>query len=549
VNKNHLSDEDLLQFVTAVVEHGSQHKAAEALGVAQSTVHERLKEAKQRRLFVNPTGSIEVLESKILPIPPKGQKAVYFLTCAQNNTKLHEDWWNNLLALVEHDSATLMVSTVMYNKDALGQRANAKSNAPRSREAELAAEYDHRLIPYIRDERVRLARNLTFCSELNVIPTAVNPLEGLANYTHRESTIVPHPKLAMESVPTMKSEGVKLMYTTGAVTQRNYIKRKVGYQAEHFHTYGALIVEVDDRGHWYARQVVHGPDGRAYDLDRCAYKGKVTTGHRIADLCVEVHADKVDKDILELVFGKQPTSIMETLRPEGVHVHDLLDFSGRSHHTRKDPYEVYRAVLEGRWELTGELKRTADILWNKISRPWTHVVVVNSNHDRHLEIFLKTMDWRLDPVNAEMILALNLVVLQGIKAGRKVNLTDVALNLGFDKIETNGAGTNGVLFLAEDESDVILGDFNGGIECGLHADRGANGAKGNLRGIAKVDRAMNVGDKHVTAIINHLYCCGFIGLLDQGYNHGLSSWTHAVTATYKNATRAIISMWKGKWHA
>jgi hypothetical protein len=198
--------------------------------------------------------------------------------------------------------------------------------------------------------------------------------------------------------------------------------------------------------------------------------------------------------------------------------------------------------------LTAELALTADVLWNQIARPWCETVVVNANHDRHLDRWLKEVDWRFDPTNAEMILALNLVVIQHIKAGRPLNLTRVALIEGMGKIKTSNEQCP-VRFLAEDESDIILPHIQGGIECGLHGDRGSNGAKGTITGIAKTDRKTNMGDKHTAAIVNHVYCCGFVGLLDQGYNHGLGSWTHAVTITYQNGTRAIVSIWKGKWRA
>lgn len=540
------SDETLLATVRAVQEYGSQAKAAKALKLGQPTVSQHMKRAKERGLWREYAGQIEEFEAKAAPLPAKGKKRVYYLTSCQNNTKLHDDAWRNMMALREEDKATLLVSTFNYNKDAQGQRAMAKWE---SREAEMVACFPAEIRDFICFDRIDLAPNLTFCGELNVLPTAVNPLEGLENYTYRKSTIVPHPKLAMESIPTMKSEGVKLMFTTGCISRRNYIKRKAGFKAEHFHSYGFLLVEVDADGRWYCRQVIQGEDGSMYDMDRRAFKGKVTTGHRVADITWgDIHALKLDKAVAEVSFGHAKTSMVETLRPETQHVHDLLDFSPRSHHTRKDPHEVYRAFKNGHWELTAELKITADVLWNQIVRPWCETFVVNSNHDRHLERWLKEADWRLDPANAKTILALNLVVLQGIDADRKTNLTEVALHMGWDKIETDRPiGT--VKFLAEDESHIILPKVDGGIECGLHGDRGSNGAKGTVSGIAKTDRKTNMADKHAAAICNHVYCCGLTGLLDQNYNHGLNSWTHAHIVTYPNGERAIYSIWKGKWRA
>lgn len=240
--------------------------------------------------------------------------------------------------------------------------------------------------------------------------------------------------------------------------------------------------------------------------------------------------------------------MLEVLRPRSQHVHDLLDFSGRSHHTRRDPHEVYKSHKEGRWELTQELNVTADVLWNQIARPWCETYIVNSNHDRHLERWLKEVDWRFDPANAKMILALNLKVLEHIDKAKPLNLMEAAMHIGYNSLETPQGGCF-IRFLSEDESHVILPKIDGGIEAGLHGDRGANGAKGSLASFAKIDRKTNTADKHSGGIQNHAYQGGVTGKLDMGYNHGLSSWTHTHVVTYTNGTRALYTLWKGKWRA
>lgn len=547
-----LNEATLRASVDALRVNGSQRKAAAALGMSQSAFCDRITEAKKRGLVPDIKGRVDVLESKSLPLPAKGKKKVYILTCAQDHTHLHRPCWDNLLALAEFYDAQIMVSTFKYNKDALGQRENSKFE---TREAELAALYPKEVIPYVCDDRVDIAPNLTFCGELNVLPTAVNPLEGLRSYTYRKSTIVPHPKLAMESVPTMKSEGVKLMMTTGCVTQRNYIKRKVGFKAEHFHSYGALIVEVNDKGHWYPRQLQLGPDGAIYDKDNRAYKGKVTSGHRVEDITWgDVHAGRLDPVIADISWGRRKDSMLETLRPKQQHVHDLLDFSGRSHHTRKDPHAMFKAHLNGEWVLCDELELTASVLWDDIAREWCETFVVDSNHNRHLDRYLKEMDWREDPANARLILSFNLKMLDSIADGTDGNLSISEFAIRYGRTRTHSEKSDvktdaHVRFLLEDESHVILPDIDGGIECGLHGDRGANGAKGTIAGIANTDRRVNGADKHTVAIMNHAYFCGTSGKLDQGWNHGLSSWTHAHTVTYVNGTRAIYNIWKGNWQA
>lgn len=542
-----LEDAVLLQAVAAVRTHGSQRKAAAALGIAQSRVSDRITEAKKRNLVHEVEGQIGKLEAQEAELPAAGTKHVFILTSAQDHTKLHP-CWKDLVALAKHDNAKIMVSTFKYNKDALGQAGNAKYS---SREQELAALYPPEIIPYICDDRVDLAPNLTWCGELNILPTAAHPLSGLRQYTYRKSTIVPHPKQELESVPAMRGEGVKLLMSTGCITTRNYIKRKIGFQAEHFHTYGALLIEVNDKGHWYPRQLSVGNDGSIQDLDRVVKNGKVTTGHRVHDLNFgDTHAAQVDPVIADMSWGKRADSMIEVLRPKSVHVQDLQDNGGRSHHMRKNPHAVFKAHFTGDWLLDSELKLTANMLWDDISRPWCETYVVDSNHNRHLDRFLQEVDWRDDPANAELILSLNLMVIKAIKDGTddKLSITEQALRL--TRLQTHGGfGKNFVRFLLEDEGHVILPDIDGGIESGLHGDRGANGAKGTINGLANTDRKINGADKHQVAIRNFAFFNGTSSKLKQAWNHGLSSWSHAHTITYPNGTRSLAIFWAGNWRA
>lgn len=521
-------------------------EAARELGITQSTITHRVSMALERGITLNapkPKGSKGGLKSKKERLPRAGQVKRYILTCAQDMTHLHEEAWANLLGLAEYYDAKLIVSTLKYAKNALGQGARAKNN---DREAE-ADDYPEEIREYIDNNRRDLTDRLTFCGELNIIPTAARPLSGMEGYTFRKSTIIPHPKVAVQSVASMKGEGVKLLYTTGTVTMKNYIKRKEGFRAEHFHTYGGLLVEIDAKGSWWCRHLIHGPDGRMYDLDVYAEGGDIYDTERVAAITWgDIHASILEPWVADVQWGTKG-SMLEVLRPMEQHVHDIIDFSARSHHTRKDPHAVYESYRTGNWELTRELKLTATVLFAHIARPWCQTYVVNSNHDRHLERWLKEMDWRDDPVNARNILALNERILRSIDEGdKKFNVLEFALRHNYPG---HPVPTTTIKFLAEDESHILLSDHEGGIECGLHGDRGVNGAKGTVAGIAKTDRKTNMMDKHSVAWIDNTICGGTSGNLRPGFNHGLSSWTHADIITYPNATRTIVSPYNGKWRA
>ena len=138
--------------------------------------------------------------------------------------------------------------------------------------------FDPCLAEYIRDIRVELANGLVWCGEMNILPTAEDPLSGLETYSHRKSAIFPHSKLAMRSIATMQGEGTKLNFTTGTVTLKNYIQKKAGLKAEHHHRYSALVVEVNHGGHWWVRQIgSSAKHGSIQDLNVLVKDGKVVS--------------------------------------------------------------------------------------------------------------------------------------------------------------------------------------------------------------------------------------------------------------------------------
>lgn len=518
--------------------------AARTLGIHRDTLRKSIEDAKKLGLLRERNGKLEALETVPCELPPKGKVKRYLCTSAQNDTIVHDGWWKNLQAIAIHYDAELLVAGLMYNKNAF---SNGKMQKKQKDEAVLGDEamFDPKVREYLVEERRDLAPRLTFCAELNIMPTARRPLSGLESYTYRKSTIVPHTTIALKSVPGMKSEGVKLLYTTGACTQRNYIQRKEGFRAEHFHAYAALLVEVDHNGNWWCRHIEQGSDGTACDLTLIFKNGKLVKDNgRVANICWgDLHATKLDAATAEAGWLGDG-NMLDTLRPYSQHVHDLLDASPFGHHTRADPFESYRAYHRNdRRSMSGELRCTAQVAAS-MQRDWCRTVAVNSNHDRHLGRALCEIDWREDPENAEVILSLTSRVLRALRTDDATyNLIEDAIRefapIPLDKME----------FLKEDQSDVILRHLDGGIECGLHGDRGANGARGTPMGIAKAARKINMADKHTAEIVDHVYVAGVSGKLDMRYNKGLSSWTHAHIVTYNNGCRAIVSVYDGRWRA
>jgi len=469
------------------------------------------------------------------------RSSVYILTDAQNNTNVHAGLWANLLELAACDGATILVGTTYYHKRGFGTR-NAID--PKSKRDQDEIWFDPKVVPYIKAERVEIAKGLVWCGELtNILPTAERPLQGLENYTGRASMIVPHTHLALQSIAGVGGSGAKLNYTTGTVTLRNYITSKAGYKAEFHHTYGALLVEVDDEGHWWVRQLVADSEGTIHDLDRKVENGKVTEGHRVeAITCGDIHIEQIDPVVRDVVWGKD--GVMDTLRPKQQHIHDLLDMYPRGHHIAKDPYKIFLRYAEGKDSVERAVTQAADFL-REIHRKDTVTVVVPSNHDRHLSRWLAENDGRKDPVNASYWSRLNAQVVEWI---RKNKVEPDVLELAVRSVP--GMLTHPVQFLPSDSSYVICKDFGGGIECGLHFDQGPNGARGTVRSFSRlIGRRSNGGHSHSAGIDGGAWQAGTFSKLKLEYNHGPSSWSHSFIITHENSKRQIITIFNGKWRA
>jgi len=527
-------------------------EAARRLGLDRGTFRHRLLSAERVHGLVPDWPDAQIKESALSgsimpvqyapapqPIRPTGKR--YILTSAQNNTKVHDAVWANLHALAKHYGARIMVSRFTYNKAAYGAKA-VKPGTSQAADFD-DAWYDERILPYVCDVRLEMAPGLVFCGEMNILPTAVRPLSGLESYTGRQSGIFPHPKFSMESVASGKNEATKFNWTTGTVTLRNYLGKKAGLKAEFHHAYGALLVEIDDAGEWFVRQLnARDSDGTIHDLDVKAEAGVVTTGHAVEAITWgDVHREQIDPEVERTSWGEG--GMLDTLRPRFQFIHDLIDFRARNHHERDDPHRRFQRFIEGTDDVEAEFSRAARWLSETAYRDWCSTVVVDSNHDNAAERWLREADYRGDPTNALFFLDAQRAKYRAIAVGavKTFHLVEWALRERGCPPETR--------FLREDENMVICPDAHGGIECGMHGHLGINGRRGAPAQFVKMGRKANTAHTHSAGIMDGVYTAGSSANLDMQYNVGPSSWSHSHIVTYVTGKRAIVTMWRGKWRA
>jgi len=531
-NGRTLTAEEVADTVAAVERTGSISAAAQHLGIHRSALQDRLRRAKTRTDW-QPQGKSRALKAKPFPLPTPGQIARYILTCAQSGTKLHEPTWNALNALAEYYRARLFVSTFSYSHRSEGSAKRGSGGGDAGLEW-----YDPRIEPFVLDDMAQLAPSLIFNGHMNILPTAVDPLSGLNNYNGRCSSIFPHAKVAMASVPTMAGHAAKLQYTTGACTQLNYLQKKAGQKAEFDHVFGGLLVEVNSAGEWWARQLHVDSKGRLYDLDTMVMPdGTVGPAPGAAAL--------VFGDLHEVHLTDRsrwaPGGMVDALSPGVQIAHDILDFDARGHHNRRDPHKMFELHARGRECVRREVEGVGDLL--KAMSSLSRVVVVNSNHDRHLERWLKEADWRADPVNAQFFVECQRAYLNAICAGKTFD----ALRWAVQKYNP----VKGVQFLAPGDSYVVCRDGSGGVELGLHGDLGPGGARGSIRNLSRLGRKVVIGHSHSAGIFNGAYQVGVSADMNAfSYARGApGAWSHTDCVVYANGKRALITWHNGKWRA
>lgn len=521
-------------FDSLKAEHGGLNKAADALGISRET----LKGRARRLLRLQPYQVNQMKKSIKHPAPRTGVKRFIF-SSAQNGTAIDENFLTNLEAYATYLGAEIHIAGFTYGKSLFEDHSKS------------IARYHERVEPYLTNRSFDIAGKLLFCGEMNILPTADKPLSGFQAYTREKWGIFPHPRVILESVPVMWGAPPKIIMTTGAVTKKNYIQKKAGIKAEFHHVIGAVLVEIDDDGDFFCRHLIAAKDGSFQDLTIQVNNGRVTKNHRVQGITWgDLHSDKLDPDVAKGSWGLDfdemrdgcttpRPCMLDALAPFEQHFHDVLNFRRRNHHTIKDPHHMYEMWARGTESVEDEVADVATVL-TRTSRPFSTSYIIDSNHDRALKRWLKEADPKKDPVNARYYHHLEERVEQAIDE------RDPNFLLSEWAIRETLSPKLSIKFLKKTDSHYICKV----IQCALHGDLGANGAKGNIYSFAKMGPKATIAHTHAAAIYEGIYQVGTSSEIDMVYNAGaLSSWNNTHCIAYRNGKRTLITMQNGKWRA
>lgn len=426
---------------------------------------------------------------------------------------MHANFFASLLTYASHENAELIVVEGHYK------------NPTRKVDEELW--WDHRVIPYLTDKRRKLCPNLSLFADINVQPTAANPLTRFNVLLGSSSGIIAHPKRALECVPT-STRIPRVLATTGACTVENYSESKAGATGVAHHVIGALVVDICADGTYLLRQVTSDKKGNFVDLATRYTPNGVRKAPRAKSLTLgDIHVGREEASVV-----KATRELAKLISPEYLVLHDLLDGVSRNHHDRG----MRPKYAKRNMKMSDEVINCAKSL-GEFSKLAKHVRVVRSNHDEALEKFCDNTNVHDDPISAPYWHELwSRAYAHFDKHGTWPDL--LALECKRLGIPAN------IKFLGLDESLLLSG-----VEHGFHGHLGLNGSRGSIVSFEKLGCKVNIGHSHTPGIRGGAYQAGVYAGLDHEYNHKPSTWAHAHIITHQDGKRQLCFIVSGKFRA
>lgn len=381
-------------------------------------------------------------------------------------------------------------------------------------------------------EETKLNSNL-FISEIRVTAKQINPVTGLSEISQNKGSFVfgsPKQSLEFDAVSANKLPHARM--STGACTLPNYKTTRgnslrTSYLATFQHVIGAIIVEVKDDNIYHFRQVQAAKDGS------------------FCDLGWEYSASNIVRKVPKLVMGDYHAGehddtavgawikMIDEMRIEQVFFHDMFNGVSVNPHEEDDIILKSERAALGLNSIETELRITSNEFDRILSRrSITSGIVIKSNHDDFIDRWLRKGKFAKDPINFKFGCRLAYEVIGTKKDFFNEGLKLVGAPKHYDKLK----------WLSVDEDYVV-----GGINLGAHGDKGPNGSKGGIRGMAKSYPKCVVGHSHTPGIFKGAFQVGTTSKLRLGYNKGPSSWVHCSCLVYDNGQRQLINSIGGQW--
>jgi hypothetical protein len=521
--RNDYYTEDKYQFILSLVESGvPATRAVQVMcnnyNLEQNSTVERAYRARiNRRGLGKPVEVIsetdEFKKAKEKTFDSKKDK--FIITWCQSETEIHGDFLTNIEAYAKHIDADIHVIAGRYsNPSSLG------SSKQQEKKDKNKNYWNERVIPYLDANRQNIHKYLCVLADVKIQPTATTPLSGFNGITALESCIIGHPRVHLKSLPVLDGYPNKLLLTTGAVSLPNYTDTKVGAKGDFHHTFGFVIVEIDDED-FHIRQVQCSDNGSFYDLDLFINNGSVSKYSR----CPAIVFGDIHYGHHHDVALKASMDMARRFSVDAVILHDIFDGKSINHHEVNQPFLQLNNEEDGSIDLEREI---TDIVNFINSNNDLNYVVVSSNHDDFLNRWLINTDWRRAP-------------------NRKAYLK-------YANIMASGEAPNGII-------PYVLTTYTDNCKClglndsyrihewelSIHGHIGQNGSRGSIGQFKNLNTKTITAHSHSPAREDGSLIVGTLTRLRLGYNSGASSWIHSNVLIYPNGKASHINIINGKY--
>lgn len=377
-------------------------------------------------------------------------------------------------------------------------------------------------------------------SEIKMSAKQLNPLTGAGRSKGKpKSTIIGSPKQFLEykSVKNDPSEIPRAIMSTGALTladytTERYMSERLSYFADIDHTYGAIIVELDNElgkeKFFHFRQIQTNASGAFIDLGIKYKPNNDTVKAKTSYLELgDWHLEDSDASVEKATFR-----LIQDLKPELIGVQDFFSFNAVNYHESKQL--ITKSIRAKKGEL--DLQRLRTQGQNKIKEILnlgTHKILYKwGNHDDFLVNYLQECRYKHDVHNQELALELALEIHKGRNPIIKF------LDLPKECLDR-------VIFLEADSSYMVHE-----IEVGAHGHLGPGGKRSpTIQTLDDVYYKSISGDKHKPGIFRGSKVVGTSGKLKMGYNKGPGGWMHTHCAVYEDGSSQLINIINGKYKA
>lgn len=419
----------------------------------------------------------------------------FLISSAQSATPVNKEFLKNMEAYAKHINAEILIIPFRYHNPTSIFSAEEQENEW----------WDESIIKYLTLNRHDLNKGISVLSDVKIQPTSAIPLQGLEGMTGDHSSVVGHPRLELKTIPTMEGSRPKILFTTGCVTVPNFTDTKNGKKGEFHFSNAFSIIELKDNETFFFRQVSANKSGEFIDLYFHAKDGIISREKDIEAISMgDIHVAHVNDKVIDVTLKK----LFKKLQPKSIFIHDIIDSESISHHNLQDPFLLHKQEMDNSNSLQKEIDDM--ITWLKKIEKY-NVYIVKSNHDEHIDKFLKTTDWRKMSTLKNAIPYMELATIK-LRGEAPNGIVPYIINKHYPKFKC----------LTDDDNIVIKGYL-----MSVHGHRAANGSRGSLQQYSRLSTKSVTAHSHTIGRIGGAVSVGCSCYLRVGFNVSFSSWINS----------------------